>query len=431
MKQAGGIYLSRRGFAALAFVSAKLASLQASVQRSQTKSVTSTAHSEQQQFPVPDLANLYPFLDQLAEYHTPRLSYLRPEWKDVEAWKAKARPIFLRQLSYDPDRKFKAEVLAKETRDGLLIETVRLRCRFYDIPAKVLKPANAKKPLPGILALHDHSGRYVWGMEKLISSPDDHPALVKFRNSRYGRPMAEALAKRGYVVMVIDAFYFGSRRLRPEEMDIRTAPPYFRSRLKRLAETKPGTEDWLNAINSVCAEAEHLTAKTIFSTGATWPGILVWDDQRALDYLASRDDVDEKRLGALGLSLGGIRTAYLIAADARIKVACVVGWMTEFRHQLRNHLRSHTWMVYVPGLYQWLDLPDAAALTMPGALLVLQCRRDRLYPLSGMKASLNTLTRIYEKAELAERFRGNFYDVPHSFTPPMQEEAFAWIDRWI
>jgi hypothetical protein len=35
------------------------------------------------------------------------------------------------------------------------------------------------------------------------------------------------------------------------------------------------------------------------------------------------------------------------------------------------------------------------------------------------------------KAGLPERFRGTFYDEPHSFKPPMQEEAFDWLDRWL
>ena len=105
--------------------------------------------------------------------------------------------------------------------------------------------------------------------------------------------------------------------------------------------------------------------------------------------------------------------------------------MTEFRAQLRNHLRHHTWMVYVPGLYQWLDLPDAAALIAPGALLVLQCRRDKLYPLQAMEGAVEKLSKIYAKAGVPERFRGTFYDVPHGFTPEMQEEAFEWLGRWI
>lgn len=88
-------------------------------------------------------------------------------------------------------------------------------------------------------------------------------------------------------------------------------------------------------------------------------------------------------------------------------------------------------VVFTPGLYRSLDLPDAAALHAPGALLVQQCRRDTLYPLAGMQGAVDKLARIYAKAGRPERFRGTFYDEPHSFQPPMQEEAFDWLDRWL
>jgi dienelactone hydrolase len=152
---------------------------------------------------------------------------------------------------------------------------------------------------------------------------------------------------------------------------------------------------------------------------------------RTVDYLTTRDEVDPERIGCVGLSIGGLRSARLAAADPRIKVTSVTGWMTEFGQQLRNHLFHHTWMVYVPGLHRWLDLPDVAALHAPGPLLLQQCERDLLYPMSGMVGAVEKLRRIYAKAGAAERFRGTFYDVPHSFLPAMQDEAFAWLDRWL
>jgi dienelactone hydrolase len=47
------------------------------------------------------------------------------------------------------------------------------------------------------------------------------------------------------------------------------------------------------------------------------------DARRALDYLATRRDIDSARLGALGYSLGGMMTCALTAIDSRVKVAVV------------------------------------------------------------------------------------------------------------
>jgi len=383
--------------------------------------------------PGADLANLYPWIDWIAGENTPRLSFLDPRWKSLDAWKRAARPIYVAHLSYTPKPLPPVpQVLSRERRDGFTLERVRLRATpAYDIPAWALVPAKRTGRVPGIVAQHCHSGRYVWGHEKILSAPGEPAAVTRFREGAYGRPYAEALARRGYVVVVIDAFYFGERRLRVEEIDPSTAPGDMRQPLAALRSLEPGSVPWLDAVNALCSRYEQLTAKTIFSAGATWPGMLVWDDMRAVDYLCSRPEVDPARIGALGLSIGGLRTARLAAADPRIKVACVTGWMTEFRAQLRNHLRNHTWMAYIPGLRKSLDLPDEVALAAPGALLVQQCGRDALYPLPAMQSAVRKLEAIYAKAGIPERFKGTFYDVPHSFRPDMQEEAFAWIAKWI
>ncbi|MBK9169400.1 MAG: hypothetical protein IPM24_18320 [Bryobacterales bacterium] len=379
-----------------------------------------------------DLGNLYPVLAGISARNRRPLSYLEPQWTSLDQWKAAARPRFLELLHYEPPALELAGTLEHaEERDGFRVETVRITATGqYDIPARVLVPRGGGQH-PGLLVHHCHSGRYVWGHEKVLSHPSDPPDLMEFRQRAYGRPYAEELARRGYVVVVIDAFYFGERRLRVEDLDPAAAPPVFRERLKALGALTRDTPEFRQAVNPLCGEFEHLTAKTIFTAGATWPGMHVWDDRRALDYLASRPEVDPARLGCLGLSIGGLRTAHLIAADPRLRVACVAGWMTVFHEQLRRHLRNHTWMIYVPGLTQDMDLPDAAALHAPGALLVQQCSRDALYPIEAMRAATDKLTRIYQAAHLPERFRGTFYDVPHSFTPEMQDEAFEWIARWI
>lgn len=118
-----------------------------------------------------------------------------------------------------------------------------------------------------------------------------------------------------------------------------------------------------------------------------------------------------------------------LAADPRIKAACVVAWMSTLGEMLPGHARRHTWMAWTPGLRASLDLPDAAALVAPGALLVQQCARDTLFPMDGMRAAVERLRAIYARAGHPDRFRGAFHDVPHSFTPAMQDEAFAWLER--
>ena len=381
---------------------------------------------------MPDLGNLYPQLAAISAENAPRQGFLDPSWKSLEDWKRAARPIVKEWLSYDPKpQPMGAELVSREERDGFTLETLRLRATSaYDIPAWLLLPSRRAGRAPAVAALHCHSGQFVWGREKVLSSPGEPAFLTKFRE-RDGRPYAEVLARRGYVVLVIDAFYFGSRRLKVEDLEPATAPGDVREALLKLRTLTPETAEWTMAVNALCGRYEQLTAKTIFAAGATWPGIQTWDDSRSVSYLAGRPEVDPSRIGCVGLSLGGIRAARLAGYDARIKASVVVGWMPEFPKLLANHLKNHTWMAYLPGVPSSLDLPDIAALTAPSALFVQQCARDSLYPRHAMQGANEKLEKIFKKAGIPERFKGAFYDVPHSFTPAMQDEAFDWLARFL
>ena len=43
---------------------------------------------------------------------------------------------------------------------------------------------------------------------------------------------------------------------------------------------------------------------------------------RLVDYLATRDDVDARRIGLTGISKGGIETYFTAAVDKRIAAPC-------------------------------------------------------------------------------------------------------------
>ena len=60
--------------------------------------------------------------------------------------------------------------------------------------------------------------------------------------------------------------------------------------------------------------------------GRTVVGKMVWDLMMGLGYLATRGDVDARRLGCAGVSLGGTVAGYLLALDGRLKVAIPAGW---------------------------------------------------------------------------------------------------------
>ena len=357
----------------------------------------------------------------------PRLSFRQPMFANVDAWRAVARARFRETLLGPGSAATPVAALQHQLEfDGLSIEHLAWQLPYGPpTEALVLKPAGASGRLPGIVGLHDHGGNKYFGLRKITRmSKDPHPAILRHQEHYYGGvAWANELARRGYVVLVHDTFTFGSRRMRLADL-----PAYIRN---NLVEVNPEAEDEIQRYNEFAANHEHLIAKSLFCAGMTWPGVFVFDDRRALDYLASRADVDATRIGCCGLSGGGLRTVMLTGADERIRCSCCVGMMTTWRDYLLNKCYTHTWMCYVPGLPRDLDYPEILGLAVPNPVLVLNNRQDQLFTMPEMERADRILTQVYKKAGAPDRYRASFYDGPHKFDREMQNEAFAWFDHWL
>ncbi len=357
----------------------------------------------------------------------PRLSFRQPMFTDPGAWRSIARSQFREKLMQPGGASTPVPAVLRQFEfDGLSIEHLRWQLPFGPpTEALFLKPAGAKGKLPGIVGLHDHGGQKYFGMRKITrTSKAQHPVIERHQQQYYsGAAWANELARRGYAVLVHDTFTFGSRRIRLADV-----PASIRN---NLVEVNPDSEGEIQRYNQFAANHEHVIAKSLFCAGLTWPGVFVFDDQRALDYLASRPEVDATRIGCAGLSGGGLRTVMLTGADERVRCACCVGMMTTWRDYLLNKSYTHTWMVYVPGLPRELDYPEVLGLTVPNPVLVLNNRQDELFTMPEMQRADAILTSVYRKAGAPERYRASFYDGPHKFDREMQKEAFAWFDRWL
>ncbi|WP_031500061.1 dienelactone hydrolase family protein [Bryobacter aggregatus] len=357
----------------------------------------------------------------------PRLSFRQPIFQNVESWRPVARARY-RELLLGPAASPPpiAVVQHRLEFDGLAIEHLHWQLPYGPpTEALILKPAKATGKLPGVVALHDHGGNKYFGLRKITRmSKDPHPLMIQHQNHYYGGlAWANELARRGYVVLVHDTFTFGSRRMRLADL-----PGKIRN---NLVEENPESPEEIQKYNQFAGAHEHLIAKSLFSAGMTWPGVFVSDDQRALDYLASRPDVDATRLGCAGLSGGGLRTVMLTGADERIRCSCCAGMMTTWADYVLQKSYTHTWMCYVPGLPKELDYPEILGLGAPNPILVLNNRQDELFTLSEMEHADRILREVYRKAGASDHYKANFYDGPHKFDAPMQKDAFAWFDRWL
>ena len=356
-----------------------------------------------------------------------RLSFRTDKWKNVDEWRAVARKRVLECIApVDLGGKPVVTVTDRTTYDGLDIEFLT-----WQLPAGpkteavLLKPTGARGPLPGILALHDHGGNKFMGWRKIVRTDETPwPVQAKHQKDYYGgAAWANEIAKRGYVVLVHDTFPFASRRVKVSEVPERI----------RAGGVDPSPDDpeGIAKYNAFAAAHEHVMEKSLLSAGTTWPGVYVIEDQRALDVLASRPEVDATRLGTAGLSGGGMRTVFLGGLDSRIKVAIAVGFMTTWREFLLDKAFTHTWMTYVPLLPKDLDFPEILALRAPLATMVLNSRQDQLYTMPEMQRADEMIAETFKRAKAADRYRSGYYEGGHKFDLEMQKDAFEWFDRFL
>lgn len=356
-----------------------------------------------------------------------KLSFRRPEFQDVETWRSQARGQLLERLMQpNAGGVPRVTLMHGYDFDGLAVEHLRWELPYGPpTEAYLLRPLGAGGRLPAVLALHDHGGNKYFGTRKIAHVGDPmHPLMVKHREEYYGgRSWANELARRGYVVLVADAFLFGSRRVRLADL------PEVLNKGRKEVDPESATE--IEAYNRIAADHESVVAKSLFCCGTTWPGVFTVEDQRALDVLAARPDVDPDRIGCAGLSGGGLRTVFLGGLDPRIQCCCCVGMMTTWKDYGIHKTHTHTWMIYVPGLPPELDYPEILGLRVPRPTLVQSDTEDGLFTIEGMRAADAVLAAVYQKAGAADRYRCTFYPGPHKFDRPMQDEAFAWFDRWL
>jgi len=372
--------------------------------------------------PDAQMGSLYPFVERTAALSPLELSFLNPEFDDLAAWQEQGRAKVRELLRYDPPHCDPAPTVLETVE---FPDYIRERIEFNTtpdlrVPAYVLVPKQGQPPYPGLVALHDHGAFFVWGKEKIVAIEDEHPSLTEFKRTGYGgRSWATELCRRGFVVIAIDMFYWGERRL------LHGGDPGSWHDRERM------TDEEVMAFNRRSSEWTVRTAIGLFEAGITWSGVMFTDDLRTVDYLATRPEVDPDRIGCCGLSVGGFRSAHLAGLHPRIKAAVVVGWMCNYGAMLQSHLTSIGFMKVIPGMYRYMDLPDIVGMTAPGGLMVIHGLRDGLFPNPGVEEAFDKLRAIYAKAGHPERFAGVTYDGPHEFNVPMQEQAFAWLERWL
>ena len=177
---------------------------------------------------------------------------------------------------------------------------------------------------------------------------------------------------------------------------------------------------------------EHLSLfKLNLWLGRTLWGMFVRDDQIALDYLCARPEVDGKRIGATGMSMGSTRAWWLAALDDRVSAAVGVCCLTRYEDLLRaGGLREHGIYYFVPGMLKHFDTEAVTSLIAPRPFLTLSGADDGGSPAPGVKKINEFCADVYRLYGKPDSFKGVLYSgVGHVYTPEMWGEMTAWMEK--
>ena len=361
------------------------------------------ARTEESRVESPGVQDKLPvFYEKLASRMDYPLSWLHAGHGNFAAWRQEARAKVMEcLLTAPPTAPFEPKIIAEQDRGSYVARKVVFNVTGDSrVLAFLLVPKSAG-PHPAVLLLHDHGAKFDIGKEKVIEPWDEPPEKIESARkwiAQYygGRFIGDEFAKRGYVCLATDMLNWSDRG-------------------------GGGHED------------QQALAANLLQFGVSWAGLIAHEDLRAAEFLATRPEVDAKRVAAMGLSVGGFRAWQTAALSDRIAAGVSVCWMATRKGLMvpRNNqtVGQSAFTMIHPGLANQLDYPDVASLACPKPMMFLCGNRDKLFPVESIEAAFAKMRRIWESQKASDRLVTRLYDAPHEFNAAMQNDAFAWLDR--
>jgi hypothetical protein len=158
---------------------------------------------------------------------------------------------------------------------------------------------------------------------------------------------------------------------------------------------------------SSCTHAAMLA----FHLGGSVLGMRVQESRRLVDYLATRRELDTKRLGAMGISGGGMHTFFSSALDPRIRACVISGYYSSFRDSvLAMH---HCPCNFAPGLHRFGEMHDIVGLIAPRPMLVESGTYDPIFPVAAVRRGLARARQVYGVFGCPEQVQEDLFEGRH------------------
>lgn len=326
-----------------------------------------------------------------------------PARDDFSSWRDNTRRKLKSALGIEQIPAASAEIVGEWVEDGARGSEFELFFSNGETSRAYLLRPDVNAATPAILLLHDHGSLFSIGKEKMIgrrSEPLDIAVEIdQWAGKLYGgRHVGNALVRRGYTVLCVDALGWGSR----------------------------------------CGngyEAQQALAANLMQFGVSLASVILREDLEALAFLRQLPGVDANRVASLGYSMGGSR-AWQVSALSDDAKACVAGgWMATLQGLMQpgnNQLRGQSaFSMLHPQIAGKLDYPHFAALAAPKPMLIFSGEEDRYFPKSASLAGHAQMHAIWTEAKAAQAVETRLWPGAHCFSVEQQDHAFDWLDRVI
>jgi dienelactone hydrolase len=324
----------------------------------------------------------------------------KPGHTDVAAWSQTGRRALEELLLQGPAPDPTPEVLATEDRDGYRVTHLTLALGPHRRTGAYLAVPDGRGPFPAVVLLHDHGARFTIGKEKMIRPLAGHPKADEaqaWADKYYGgRFVGDEAARRGWIVLSIDALGWGDRQL----------PGY---------------------------DAQQALASNLLGLGSSWSGLIAAEDAASAEFLWHHPLVDPSRVAAVGFSMGAVRAWQLHALSSRVRATAAVCSFGTVAGQMvpgGNRVRGQSaFSMTHPGLARLLDYPDVAALGAPKPLLMIHGTEDRLFPVADVGRAYEKTASVYRAAGRSGDFVAEFRAGGHTFPESDQDRVWTWLDN--
>lgn len=301
----------------------------------------------------------------------------------ARAWQAKTRQALQAALGFDhlpaaPLNPQKIEEVDKGdyVREKWLLTT----WQHARMPVYLLVPKNFPRPLPVVVAFHGHG----YGVKDMIGLWED--GQERDTPDGYHIDFGVALCRLGFLVAAPEISCFGERQ---------TDFSYLR-------------EDIGQPVPSTC----HHSAMLAFHLGGSVIGLRAHDARRLLDYLETRRDADMGRIGAMGISGGGMHTFFTTCLDERIRACVISGYYSTFKDSILGIF--HCPCNFVPGLHQFGEMYDLIGLIAPRPVLVEAGTYDPIFPVEAVQRSVEIARqRVYSVFNAREQLSTDIFEGRH------------------